>query len=45
VAEFAIDPPPVVGAAFGIALVQWDDGFRFAAVDDSANNLDVWVVK
>ncbi|MGO9020519.1 MAG: YncE family protein [Syntrophobacteraceae bacterium] len=45
VAEFALDPPPVEGAAFGIALVQWDDHFRFAAVDDSTNNLDVWVVK
>ena len=43
VAQFSIDPAP--GSAFGLALESSEDGFRFAAVDDALNVLDVWVVK
>jgi len=43
VAQFSIDPAP--GSAFGLALESSGDGFRFAAVDDALNVLDVWVVK
>jgi hypothetical protein len=43
VAQFSIDPAP--GSAFGLALESSADGFRFAAVDDALNVLDVWVVK
>lgn len=43
VAQFSIDPAP--GSAFGLALESAADGFRFAAVDDALNVLDVWVVK
>jgi hypothetical protein len=42
VAEFQIDPAP--GSAFGLAVEPGPDGFRFAAVDDGVNALDVWVV-
>lgn len=42
-AEFSIDP--TVGSAFGLAIVPFDDGFRFAAVDDGVNMLDIWNVK
>jgi hypothetical protein len=34
-----------LGSAFGIALRSSDDGFHFAAVDDTLNVLDVWVVR
>jgi sugar lactone lactonase YvrE len=34
-----------LGSAFGIALRSSDDGFRLAAVDDTLNSLDVWVVR
>jgi sugar lactone lactonase YvrE len=34
-----------LGSAFGIALRSSDDGFRLAAVDDTLNALDVWVVR
>lgn len=43
VAQFSIDPAP--GSAFGLALESSGAGFRFAAVDDALNVLDVWVVK
>jgi hypothetical protein len=43
VAQFSIDSSP--GSAFGMALVQTNDGLRFAAVDDGLNVLDVWNVK
>src|SRR5579864_1087178 len=33
------------GGAFGIAITGSDDGFRFAAVDDIVNALDVWMVR
>ncbi|HEV3215888.1 MAG TPA: hypothetical protein VGZ27_09210 [Vicinamibacterales bacterium] len=42
VAQFPIDPSS--GSAFGLALTPFEDGFRFAAVDDALNVLDVWVV-
>jgi hypothetical protein len=41
--EFSIDSSP--GSAFGMALVERGDGFRFAAVDDGQNVLDVWEVR
>lgn len=40
--EFPIDSS--VGAAFGLAIASLEDGFRFAAVDDGTNMLDVWDV-
>jgi hypothetical protein len=40
VTEFSIDPAP--GSAFGLALEPSGAGFRFAAVDDGLNVLDVW---
>ena len=40
VAQFSIDSTP--GSAFGMALVENEDGFRFAAVDDGLNVLDIW---
>jgi len=43
VAQFSINPSP--GSAFGLALQSSAEGFRFAAVDDTRNALDVWVVK
>ena len=43
VSEFSIDSAP--GSAFGMALTRWGDGFRFAAVDDGLNVLDIWQVK
>jgi hypothetical protein len=43
VAELSINATS--GSAFGIALASFDDGFRFAAVDDTLNVLDVWVVR
>ncbi|HXA55971.1 MAG TPA: hypothetical protein VNU84_00960 [Candidatus Acidoferrum sp.] len=43
VAEFSIDS--TVGSAFGLAIVPSGDGFRFAAVDDGINALDIWDVK
>jgi hypothetical protein len=35
---------PSAGAAFGLALEITATGFRFAAVDDATNVLDIWVV-
>jgi sugar lactone lactonase YvrE len=43
VAEFSIDAAP--GSAFGLALVPDEGGFRFAAVDDGQNQLDLWDVR
>lgn len=34
-----------LGSAFGIALRSSDDDLRFAAVDDTLNVLDLWVVR
>ena|ERR1700730_12597713 len=42
VAQFSINPGS--GSAFGLALASFEDGFRFAAVDDGLNVLDIWVV-
>jgi hypothetical protein len=45
VAQFSVDPAP--GSAFGLALEQKScdaDDFRFAAVDDGTNVLDIWDV-
>jgi hypothetical protein len=41
--QLSIDP--VLGSAFGIALASSEDGFVFAAVDDTSVTVDVWVVK
>lgn len=41
--EFSIDS--TVGSAFGLAIVSLEDGFRFAAVDDGVNMLDIWNVR
>ena len=43
VAQFSIDS--AAGSAFGLALDSSEDGFRFAAVDDATNVLDIWVVR
>jgi hypothetical protein len=43
VAQFSIDS--AAGSAFGLALVSSEHGFRFAAVDDATNVLDIWVVR
>jgi hypothetical protein len=43
VAQFSIDSAP--GSAFGLALEEHRDHFRFAAVDDGLNVLDIWDVK
>lgn len=43
IAQAPIDPNP--GGAFGLGLaVVGDDVFRFAAVDDNANNVSVWTI-
>ena len=43
VAQFSIDS--AAGSAFGLALHSSEHGFRFAAVDDATNVLDIWVVR
>ena len=43
VTQFSIDS--AAGSAFGLALVSSEHGFRFAAVDDATNVLDIWVVR
>lgn len=43
VAQFSVDPEP--GAAFGLAIRRFGDGFVLAAVDDATNQLKVWAVK
>jgi hypothetical protein len=42
VGEFSIDSAG--GSAFGLAVEALEDGFRFAAVDDGLNVLDIWDV-
>jgi hypothetical protein len=42
VTQFSIDQ--AAGSAFGLALEPRGNGFRFAAVDDGTNMLDIWVV-
>lgn len=39
VAQVSVNSAP--GAAFGLALEAFEDGFRFAAVDDALNVLDI----
>lgn len=41
VAQFSVEPV-TAGAAFGLAVEAHDRGFRFAAVDDAQNTLDLW---
>jgi hypothetical protein len=43
VAQFSVEPA-TAGAAFGLAVEPLQHGFRFAAVDDALNTLDLWVV-
>ena len=43
VAELSVDP--AAGSAFGLALEERGGSFRFAAVDDGQNVLDVWDVR
>ena len=43
VTQFSIDS--AAGSAFGLALHSSEHGFRFAAVDDATNVLDIWVVR
>lgn len=43
VAHFSVDSAP--GSAFGLALKPSGNGFRFAAVDDGTNVLDIWIVQ
>jgi hypothetical protein len=43
VGQFSVNSS--LGSAFGIALRSSDDGSRFAAVDDTLNAVDVWVVR
>jgi hypothetical protein len=41
VAQHQVDPGPV-GAAFGLAVVDGPFSFRFAAVNDNQNTLNIW---
>jgi hypothetical protein len=41
VSQFSVEPA-TAGAAFGLAVEAHDRGFRFAAVDDAQNTLDLW---
>jgi hypothetical protein len=44
VAQFSLDPAQ--GSAFGVALEENNrGGFRFAAVNDDTNMLEVWKVR
>ena len=43
VGQFSVDSAP--GSAFGVALESGDDGFRFVAVDDGQNVVDLWNVR
>jgi hypothetical protein len=43
VAQRSLEAAP--GSVFGLALQSTGDGFRFAAVDDALNVLDLWVVE
>jgi hypothetical protein len=40
--QFSVEPT-TAGAAFGLAVEPTATGFRFAAVDDAVNTLDLWV--
>ena len=44
VAQFSVEPT-TAGAAFGVAIEAQGSGFRFAAVDDALNTLDLWSVR
>jgi len=44
VAQFQVDPGPA-GAAFGLAFSNDFFNFRFAAVNDNQNQLDIWNVR
>jgi len=44
VALFQVDPGSG-GGAFGLAFGGGDDSFRFAAVDDDQNTLDIWTIR
>ncbi len=44
VAQLSVEPTNA-GAAFGLAVEPVGSGFQFAAVDDFANTLDLWVVR
>ena len=41
VSQFSVDS--AAGSAFGLALDEQEDHFRFAAVDDGLNVLDIWI--
>jgi DNA-binding beta-propeller fold protein YncE len=43
VAQFQVDPG-AAGGAFGLAIGFGLEGFRFAAVDDDANTLEIWQI-
>jgi hypothetical protein len=43
VAEMTVEPTNA-GAAFGLAVEPVGNAFRFAAVDDFQNTLDLWTV-
>jgi hypothetical protein len=44
VAQISVEPTNA-GAAFGLAVEPVGSGFQFAAVDDFANTLDLWIVR
>ena len=44
VAQFPVNAS-AQGGAFGLAIAGSDDEFRFAAVDDILNVLDIWIVR
>jgi hypothetical protein len=44
VAQLSVEPT-AAGAAFGLAVEAQGNGFRFAAVDDAVNTLDLWTVR
>lgn len=43
VGQFSIDSS--AGSSFGLAVEPFGSGFRFAAVDDGVNVLDIWDVR
>ncbi len=43
IGQFSVDP--ALGGAFGLNIVRVsDDVVRFAAVDDNANNITIWML-
>jgi DNA-binding beta-propeller fold protein YncE len=44
IAQYQVDPGPG-GAAFGLAIANDVINFRFAAVNDNQNTLNIWVVQ